>query len=198
MCRPLKFCKCKLVIRLLTIKRAWAVWTLANMSFNNTLNTGFSRSTSGKITRKIVSKRSQFTEELCQRISGTQIECRRRQRIEFDRRNVVTALSSFPYENLRKIAIFYLLKANQHRGLYIALEFSTKKTRIDENIVASLIFYFFSACRHTYEVLLAAAGFSQAELKYLTRHDSLKELEWYMTHITPELKAKKTRSGVLH
>ena len=58
------------------IKRAWAVWTLANMSFNNTLNSGFSRSTSGKITRKIVSKRSQFTEELCQRISGTQIECR--------------------------------------------------------------------------------------------------------------------------
>ena len=84
------------------IKRAWAVWTLANMSFNNTFNSGFSRSTSGKITRKIVSKRSQFTEELCQRISGTQIEWYRRQRIEFDRRNVVTALSSFPYENLRK------------------------------------------------------------------------------------------------
>ena len=96
------FANAKLVIRLLTIKRAWAVWTLGNMSFNNTLNSGFSRSTSGKITRKIVSKRSQFTEELCQRISGTQIECRRRQRIEFDRRNVVTALSSFPYENLRK------------------------------------------------------------------------------------------------
>ena len=70
------FANAKLAIRLLTIKRVWAVWTLANMSFNNTLNTGFSRSTSGKITRKIVSKRSQFTEELCQRISGTQIECR--------------------------------------------------------------------------------------------------------------------------
>ena len=96
------FANAKLAIRLLTIKRVWAVWTLANMSFNNTLNTGFSRSTSGKITRKIVSKRSQFTEELCQRISGTQIEWYRRQRIEFDRRNVVTALSSFPYENLRK------------------------------------------------------------------------------------------------
>ena len=49
-----------------------------------------------------------------------------------------------------------------------------------------------------YAVLLAAEGFSQAELKYLTRHDSLKELERYMTHITPELKQKKTRSGVLH
>ena len=49
--------------------------------------------------------------------------------------------------------------------------------------------------RHTYAVLLAAEGFSQAELKYLTRHDSLKELERYMTHITPELKQKKREAA---
>ena len=58
------------------IKRAWAVWVLANMSFNNALNNCFTRSTSGKFSRKIVSKRNQFTEELSERISGVQIECR--------------------------------------------------------------------------------------------------------------------------
>ena len=58
------------------IKRAWAVWALANMSFNNALNNGFSRSSDGKISRKIAVNRAQFTDELKQRISGVQIECR--------------------------------------------------------------------------------------------------------------------------
>ena len=58
------------------IKRAWAVWVLANMSFDNTLNTSFSRSADGKISHKIAVKRNDFTESLCQRISGVQIECR--------------------------------------------------------------------------------------------------------------------------
>lgn len=59
-----------------SIKRAWAVWVLANMSFDNTLNTSFSRSADGKISHKIAVKRNDFTESLCQRISGVQIECR--------------------------------------------------------------------------------------------------------------------------
>lgn len=49
--------------------------------------------------------------------------------------------------------------------------------------------------RHTYAVILAAAGFSQAELKYLTRHDSLKELQRYMSHVTPELKQKNREAA---
>lgn len=58
------------------IKRAWAVWVLANMSFDNTLNTSFSRSADGMISHKIAVKRDNFNEELCKRISGVQIECR--------------------------------------------------------------------------------------------------------------------------
>ena len=58
------------------IKRAWAVWALANMSFNNALNNGFSRSSDGKSSRKIAVSRTQFTKELAERISGVQIECR--------------------------------------------------------------------------------------------------------------------------
>ena len=58
------------------IKRAWAVQVLANMSFKNALNNGFSRSIDGKSSRKIAVNRTQFTDELAERISGVQIECR--------------------------------------------------------------------------------------------------------------------------
>ena len=58
------------------IKRAWAVWVLANMSFNNALDTGFTRSTDGKFSRRVASNRDQFSDELAERISGVQIECR--------------------------------------------------------------------------------------------------------------------------
>ncbi len=58
------------------IKRAWAVWVLANMSFNNALDTSFTRSTDGKFSRKVASNRDQFSDELAERISGVQIECR--------------------------------------------------------------------------------------------------------------------------
>ena len=58
------------------IKRAWAVWVLANMSFNNALDTSFTRSTDGKFSRKVASNRERFSDELTERISGVQIECR--------------------------------------------------------------------------------------------------------------------------
>lgn len=58
------------------IKRAWAVWVLANMSFNNALDTSFTRSTDGKFSRKVASNREHFSDELTERISGVQIECR--------------------------------------------------------------------------------------------------------------------------
>ena len=57
------------------IKRAWAVWVLANMSFNNALDTSFTRSTDGKFSRKVASNRERFSDELTERISGVQIEC---------------------------------------------------------------------------------------------------------------------------
>ena len=51
--------------------------------------------------------------------------------------------------------------------------------------------------RHTYAVFLSMAGYSQAELKYMTRHDSLKELQRYMSHITPELELKNIEAAHL-
>lgn len=59
-----------------SIKRAWAVWVLANMSFNNALDTSFTRSADCKFSRKIASNRERFSDELTERISGVQIECR--------------------------------------------------------------------------------------------------------------------------
>ena len=58
------------------IKRAWAVWVLANMSFNNALNNSFTRSSDGKFSRKIAANRERFSDELAERIGGVQIECR--------------------------------------------------------------------------------------------------------------------------
>ena len=51
--------------------------------------------------------------------------------------------------------------------------------------------------RHTYAVLLAQEGYSQAELKYMTQHNSLKELQRYMSHITPELELKNIEAAHL-
>ncbi len=51
--------------------------------------------------------------------------------------------------------------------------------------------------RHTYAVILAAAGYSEAELKYLTRHDSLAELKRYMSHITPEMQRKNREAAYI-
>ena len=40
-------------------------------------------------------------------------------------------------------------------------------------------------------------GYSQSELKYITRHDSLKELQRYMSHMTPELESKNIEAARL-
>ena len=51
--------------------------------------------------------------------------------------------------------------------------------------------------RHTYAVFLSMKGYSQSELKYITRHDSLKELQRYMSHMTPELESKNIEAARL-
>ena len=51
--------------------------------------------------------------------------------------------------------------------------------------------------RHTYAVFWSMEGYSQSELKYMTRHDSLKELQRYMTHMTPELELKNIEAARL-
>ncbi|MGF7110173.1 DNA adenine methylase [Treponema pedis] len=57
------------------VKRAWAVWVLANMSFNNSFIAGFTRDKDGKLTRSISSKRLSFKEDLAIRLQNVQIEC---------------------------------------------------------------------------------------------------------------------------
>lgn len=58
------------------IKRAWAVWVLANQSINAILDNswGYERK-SGKTTLRITNKRDAFTEELAIRLQNVQIEC---------------------------------------------------------------------------------------------------------------------------
>lgn len=57
------------------IKRAWAVWMLANVSFNNSLVNGFRQDSIGKISRSLAEKRRLFTEDIAARIQDIQIEC---------------------------------------------------------------------------------------------------------------------------
>ncbi|MEL3908420.1 MAG: DNA adenine methylase [Treponemataceae bacterium] len=57
------------------IKRAWAIWMLANSSYGCNLTAGFGYDKLGKNTRKIANKREQFTEEYSIRLQNVQIEC---------------------------------------------------------------------------------------------------------------------------
>ena len=57
------------------IKRAWAIWMLANSSFGCNLTAGFGYDKRGASTRTLANKRKAFTEELSMRIQDVQIEC---------------------------------------------------------------------------------------------------------------------------
>ena len=58
------------------IKRAWAVWVLANQSVNSIIDNswGYERKTN-KITQKTTNKKIQFTEDIAIRLQNVQIEC---------------------------------------------------------------------------------------------------------------------------
>lgn len=57
------------------IKRAWAVWMLANGSFGCNIEAGFGYDKSGTTSRKLANKRWQFTDDLAIRLQDVQIEC---------------------------------------------------------------------------------------------------------------------------
>jgi DNA adenine methylase len=57
------------------IKRAWAFWMLANMSYGSMLDGGFGYDIIGTSTQKINNKRDSFTEQLAIRLQNVQIEC---------------------------------------------------------------------------------------------------------------------------
>ncbi len=57
------------------IKRAWAVWMLANISYGCKLDGVFGYDRSGTTSKKLANKRKGFTEEYAIRLQNTQIEC---------------------------------------------------------------------------------------------------------------------------
>ena len=57
------------------IKRAWAVWVLANSSFGAGWDAGWGYDITGQTTKKLTHKRDSFTEELAIRLQNVQIEC---------------------------------------------------------------------------------------------------------------------------
>ncbi|TYT78071.1 DNA adenine methylase [Treponema phagedenis] len=57
-----------------TVKRAWAVWVQANMSFGNGIGKGFAYGRKSGITKNIVNKINTFTNEIANRIRMLQIE----------------------------------------------------------------------------------------------------------------------------
>jgi DNA adenine methylase len=58
------------------VKRAWAVWILANMSYGCKLNGCFGYDRDGTNTKKMANKRSGFTTDYAIRLQRVQIECR--------------------------------------------------------------------------------------------------------------------------
>ena len=48
--------------------------------------------------------------------------------------------------------------------------------------------------RHTYATFLRMAGFSDEDLKFLTRHDCIVEVRHYADHYTPEMERLKYRA----
>ena len=57
------------------IKRAWAVWMLANISYGCKLDGVFGYDRSGTTSKKLANKRKGFTEDYAIRLQNTQIEC---------------------------------------------------------------------------------------------------------------------------
>jgi DNA adenine methylase len=57
------------------VKRAWAVFALANMSFGGDMTAGFGYDLSGWETRALSAKVESFTEAFAKRLRNTQIEC---------------------------------------------------------------------------------------------------------------------------
>jgi DNA adenine methylase len=57
------------------VKRAWAFWMLANMSFGCMLDGAFGYDISGTTTDKINNKKDSFSEQLAIRLQNVQIEC---------------------------------------------------------------------------------------------------------------------------
>jgi DNA adenine methylase len=59
-----------------SVKRAWAIWMLANSSYGNKLigDYGYDKSTGGT-TKKLANKRGSFTEACAVRLANAQIEC---------------------------------------------------------------------------------------------------------------------------
>ncbi len=57
------------------LKRAWALWMLANGSFGCNLTAGFGYDKASSSTRTLANKRNKFTEDLAIRIQNVQIEC---------------------------------------------------------------------------------------------------------------------------
>lgn len=57
------------------VKRAWAVWMLANISYGCKLDAAFGYDRAGCASKKLANKRKNFTEEYAVRLQNTQIEC---------------------------------------------------------------------------------------------------------------------------
>jgi DNA adenine methylase len=57
------------------VKRAWAVWMLANSSYGCMLDSAFGYDRTGGTSKKLRNKRDSFTMEYAKRLQNTQIEC---------------------------------------------------------------------------------------------------------------------------
>jgi DNA adenine methylase len=97
------------------VKRAWAVWVLANQSYGRKLNGGFGYDLSGVTTRATESRRIGFSSEISERLSAVQIECTDALRIINSRDNVDTLFYLDPP---------YYNASTGHYGGYTQADFS--------------------------------------------------------------------------
>ena len=50
--------------------------------------------------------------------------------------------------------------------------------------------------RHTFATFLRMAGYSEEQLRYLTRHDSIAEVHRYTDHYTPDMERLKCQAVI--
>lgn len=58
------------------VKRAWALWFLANICYNNIIGSTFGIDKKGGVTRKLANKRRDFSEEFARRLENVRLESR--------------------------------------------------------------------------------------------------------------------------
>ena len=97
-----------------------------------------------------------------------------------------------PFKDMPTAFVFSSAKSAHIPLCYESINKNFNKTMIKLGIKKTKLTI--HSYRHTYATFLRLAGFSEEELKFLTRHDCIAEVRHYADHYTPEMERLKHRA----